>query len=78
MRGVHITRFAALDGNGRPSKTLLPIRQVLRLEYLTEQQALGANKIVVESHYAGVQYPDFLQGETISSIFLDVTCESNV
>jgi len=77
MRGVHVTRFAALDGNGRPSKTLLPIRKVLRLENFAEAVGVGANKVVVETHYAGVQYPDFLQGEKSLHVF-DVAGESNV
>ncbi|KAL3826925.1 hypothetical protein ACHAXA_006005 [Cyclostephanos tholiformis] len=76
MRAVRCHRFAAIDagrgggGNGRtlqpPPHASLPIRDVLRLErvpapVIRRDSAVDANKVLIRTRYAGIQYPDYLQ-----------------
>jgi NADPH2:quinone reductase len=76
MRAVRCHRFAAIDagrgggGSGRtlqpPPPASLPIRDVLRLErvpapVIRRDSAVDANKVLIRTRYAGIQYPDYLQ-----------------
>jgi NADPH2:quinone reductase len=68
MRAVRCHRFAGLDpSTGRilpdPS-TFCPLRSVLKLEYsIPQPQIEGPNDVLIQTHFAGVQYPDALQAQ---------------
>ena len=65
MRAVRCHRFAAT------SKHISPIREVLRLEDLplpTLHAENDKNKVLISTHYAGIQYPDFLQAQGLYQI----------
>lgn len=67
MRAVRCHRFAAGSG----SKRISPIRDVLRLEDLplpTLHAENDKNKVLISTHYAGIQYPDFLQAQGLYQI----------
>ncbi|KAL3783317.1 hypothetical protein ACHAWO_013325 [Cyclotella atomus] len=67
MRAVRCHRFAALDTNGKPLSTPLPIRQVLQLDEV-EMPKLRNDGVLVSTHFAGIQYPDFLQAQGLYQI----------
>jgi hypothetical protein len=54
MRAVRCHRFAALDTNGKPLSTPLPIRQVLQLDEV-EMPKLRNDGVLVSTHFAGIQ-----------------------
>ena len=68
MRAVRCQRFAAENG----SKHISPIREVLRLEDLPlptlHAEENDKNKVLISTHYAGIQYPDFLQAQGLYQI----------
>lgn len=70
MRAVRCHRFAALDKAGKPAPTPSPIRDVLRLEEIASPvlRADDGNKVLISTHYAGIQYPDFLQAQGLYQI----------
>ncbi|KAL7540919.1 hypothetical protein ACHAXR_010481 [Thalassiosira sp. AJA248-18] len=73
MRAVRCNRFAALDKSGKPISTPSPIRDVLRLEnvspaHLRPSSDDDKSKVLISTHYAGVQYPDFLQAQGLYQI----------
>ena len=66
MRAVRCQKFAALvtgsDGNFVISKTPLPVRSVLSLDDVPQPSLSGRpNHVLIQTHYAGIQYPDTLQ-----------------
>lgn len=66
MRAVRCHKFAALvTRNNRPgvSETPKPIRSVLSLEDVPRPTMEGPDAVLIQTHYAGVQYPDFLQAQ---------------
>ena len=67
MRAVRCHRFAALDKSGKPISKPSPIRDVLSLEKIPSPTLTAAdadkNKVLISTHYAGIQYPDFLQAQ---------------
>jgi NADPH2:quinone reductase len=67
MRAVRCHRFAALDKSGKPVATPAPIRDVLRLEDV-EKPKLRNDGVLVSTHFAGIQYPDFLQAQGLYQI----------
>ncbi|KAL9188601.1 hypothetical protein ACHAXT_006979 [Thalassiosira profunda] len=73
MRAVRCLRFAALDpASGKPLPAPLPIRSVLRLEKDVPAPSLrpreDRDKVLIATHFAGVQYPDFLQAQGLYQI----------
>ena len=72
MRAVRCHRFAALDKSGKPISKPSPIRDVLSLEKIPSPTITAAdadkNKVLISTHYAGVQYPDFLQAQGLYQI----------
>lgn len=64
MRAVRCHRFAALDKSGKPASTPAPIREVIQLEQVTTPKPRN-DGVLVSCHYAGIQYPDFLQAQVI-------------
>ena len=67
MRAVRCHRFAAIDKFGKPCSPS-PIRTCLRLDDGVPLPSLKRNKVLVEVHYAGVQYPDFLQAQGLYQV----------
>lgn len=67
MRAVRCHRFAALDKSGNPMPTPSPIHEVLRLEEV-EVPTLRNDGVLVSTHFAGIQYPDFLQAQGLYQI----------
>ena len=70
MRAVRCHRFAALDKSGKPMTTPSPIRDVLRLDEVPPP-TIGSddkNKVLISTHYAGIQYPDV--SNELSLLFL--------
>ena len=72
MRAVRCHRFAALDKCGRPLSAPTPIREVLSLDEVPpptlNRDTIDRNKVLISTHYAGVQYPDFLQAQGLYQI----------
>ena len=70
MRAVRCHRFAALDKSGKPILKPSPIRDVLSLEKIQSPTitAVDKNKVLISTHYAGIQYPDFLQAQGLYQI----------
>lgn len=68
MRALRCHRFAALDKSGKPVSPAFPVRNVLRLEKLPPPPVLDRHKVLISTHYAGVQYPDFLQAQGLYQI----------
>ena len=62
MKAVRCHRYAALDEDGRPKETPDPLRDVLTIDEVADP-ACGAGEVLVEAHFAGVQYPDALQAQ---------------
>jgi len=67
MRAVRCHRFAALDKNDKPLLAPDPIRNVLQLEQV-ETPKLRNDGVLIETHFAGIQYPDFLQAQGLYQI----------
>lgn len=68
MRALRCHRFAGLDATtGRkilsdPS-SYAPLRSVLSLDTIPLPQIEGPNDVLIQTHFAGVQYPDALQAQ---------------
>lgn len=67
MRAVRCHRFAALDASGKPIPTPSPIREVLSLDQVPIP-TLRNDGVLVSTHFAGIQYPDFLQAQGLYQI----------
>ena len=68
MRALRCHRFAALDKSGKPLSPPTRVCDVIRLETLPPPPALDRHKVLISTHYAGVQYPDFLQAQGLYQI----------
>lgn len=71
MRAVRCHRFAALDTSGKALSKPSPIRDAFRLEEvppLSLRSDKDKNKVLISTHYAGIQYPDFLQAQGLYQI----------
>mmetsp|Transcript_33816 Transcript_33816/g.68908 ORF Transcript_33816/g.68908 Transcript_33816/m.68908 type:complete len:381 (-) Transcript_33816:178-1320(-) len=71
MRAVRCHRFAALGKDGKPLPTPSPIRDVLRIDHVptpTIDSTHDRNNVLISAHYAGIQYPDFLQAQGLYQI----------
>lgn len=65
MKAVRCHRFAAFTndgGNFELRKVIEPIRQVFKLDEVPKP-VIEKNQVLIETHYAGIQYPDFLQAQ---------------
>lgn len=67
MRAVRCHRFAALDKLGKPCYSPSPIRSCLQIDEVAVP-SLKPDKVLISCHYAGVQYPDFLQAQGLYQI----------
>jgi len=71
MKAVRCHRFAALDKNGKPVPSPSAILDVLHLEEIqppTLRTDVDKNKVLISTHFAGIQYPDFLQAQGLYQI----------
>jgi len=66
MRAVRCNRFAAENGSSKHN--ISPIKEVLCLEDLPLPTLHAENKVLIQTHYAGIQYPDFLQAQGLYQI----------
>jgi len=62
MRAVRCHRYATLDPEGKQLSTPVPLRDVFTLDEVP-RPTCGAGQVLVETAYAGVQYPDALQAQ---------------
>jgi NADPH:quinone reductase len=65
MKAVRCHRFAAFSNEGGKfelRKVIEPIRHVLSLDDVPKPE-IQKNQVLIETHYAGIQYPDFLQAQ---------------
>ena len=62
IQAVRCHRYAGLDENGKPVPTPDPLKDVLRLEEIPAPQCTDG-QVLIDTYYAGVQYPDALQAQ---------------
>ncbi|MFL2553081.1 MAG: NADPH:quinone oxidoreductase family protein [Candidatus Rariloculaceae bacterium] len=67
IRAVYCHRYAGLDEAGAPRATPEPLRKVLKLESIPAPDC-QAESVLVQVHYAGVQYPDALQAQGLYQV----------
>ena len=60
INAVRCHRYAGLDARGKPVPSPDPLKDVLSLDAVP-RPACGEGQVLVQTHYAGVQYPDALQ-----------------
>ena len=62
MKAIRCHRYAGLDEAGRPVPQPDPLRDVLSLDEIPPP-GCEAGQVLLRTHFAGVQYPDFLQAQ---------------
>ena len=62
MKAVVCREFAGLQADGRAADSVKPIREVLSLSGVP-MPACGPAEVLVQVHFAGIQYPDLLQAQ---------------
>ncbi|MBT6272905.1 MAG: NADPH:quinone oxidoreductase family protein [Chromatiales bacterium] len=62
VKALRCHRFSGLDGSGKPAAKAGALRDVLSIDEMPMPQA-GNGEILIQTHYAGVQYPDALQAQ---------------
>ena len=62
MKAVRCHRYAGLDRTGKPVTAPDPLRDVLSLDEVSVPDC-REGQVRVQTHYAGVQYPDALQAQ---------------
>ncbi len=62
MKAVRCHRYAALDAAGKTLPTPVPLKEVLSLDEIPRPEC-GERDVLIEVHYASVQYPDALQAQ---------------
>ena len=68
MKAVRCHKFAAFNGK-QLLKKFQPLRSVLSLdEHIPKPKITIPNQVLIETHYAGVQYPDALQAQGLYQI----------
>jgi len=71
MKAVQVSSFAAFSkGGGKPQllKKCQPLKSVLFMNNNIEKPKLEPNHVIIETHYAGIQYPDVLQAQGLYQI----------
>lgn len=72
MKAVQVTSFAAFSstGGGKPQllKKFRPLRSVLQMTNMETPKLNQPNHVLIETHYAGIQYPDALQAQGLYQI----------
>jgi len=65
MKAVQCHKFAAFSLNGGKAKLLKkfnPLRSVLKMDTVPKPSLID-NHVLIETRYAGIQYPDALQAQ---------------
>ena len=62
INAIRCHRYAGLDAQGKPVPSPDPLKDVLSLDAVP-RPACGDAQVLVQTHYAGVQYPDALQAQ---------------
>ena len=66
MKAVQCHNFAAFSkdhkGKLKLLKTFQPLRSVLQMDEITKPKLVDKH-VLIETHYAGIQYPDALQAQ---------------
>lgn len=62
MKAVRCHRFSGTDENGRPLPQPGPLRDVLSMDEI-ERPECAPGQVLIETHFAGLQYPDALQAQ---------------
>lgn len=69
MKAVRCHKFAAFSSKNKLLQQFQPLRSVLSLESdIPKPQITKPNQVLIETHYAGVQYPDALQAQGLYQI----------
>ena len=71
IRAVRCHKFAAVEENLTPRKPVLSLRSVLSLDGVDNpllKEQLRRDQVVVETSFAGVQYPDALQAKGLYQV----------
>ncbi len=74
MKAIRCHRFAAFatskGNNGKPQllKKFQPLRSVLSLDDMPKPRITKPNQVLIETHYAGIQYPDALQAQGLYQV----------
>jgi threonine dehydrogenase-like Zn-dependent dehydrogenase len=70
IRAVRCHKFAAIEENLAPRKPVLPLRSVLSLDHVPNPslKEIKRDHVVVETSFAGVQYPDALQAKGLYQV----------
>jgi len=70
MKAVQCHAFAAFSSSGgKPQllKTFKPLRSVLQMNSIPKPK-IETNHVIIETHYAGIQYPDALQAQGLYQV----------
>lgn len=70
MKAVRCHKFAALSNEEGAFKVLekfTPIRRVMSLDIVPKPE-IDKRQVLIETHYAGIQYPDFLQAQGLYQV----------
>lgn len=67
MRAVRCHRFAGEDENGNALPNPAPLSEVLSLDSVPCPN-LDSHSVLIETHFAGIQYPDALQAQGLYQI----------
>ncbi|KAG7352675.1 oxidoreductase [Nitzschia inconspicua] len=71
IRAVRCNEFAAMerqkDGTWKP-RPLKPLKDVLSLDSIPPPRLVEHNQVLVQVHYAGIQYPDALQARGLYQV----------
>ena len=62
IQAVRCHRYAGLDKNGKPVPSPDPLKDVLKLEEIPAPPCTDG-QVLIDTYYAGVQYPDALQAQ---------------
>jgi len=65
MKAVQCHKFAAFSNSGGKPQLLKkfdPLRSVLSMDTIPKPKLID-NHVLIETHYAGIQYPDALQAQ---------------
>ena len=71
MKAIRCHRYAGLDESGKPLPAPEPLRDVLSLDEVPKPEC-GDGHVLIQTHFAGVQYPDALQAQGLYQIKPDL------
>ncbi|MEM7478394.1 MAG: NADPH:quinone oxidoreductase family protein [Planctomycetota bacterium] len=62
MKAVRCNEYAGWTSEGKERENILPLRDVLRVEEI-DRPSCAPDQVIIETAFAGVQYPDALQAQ---------------